>query len=230
MARLISGSSLLQAAFFAAAGVLACACLSGTAALAQRGGGHVGGVAHIGGGARIAPPSTFLRRPFYPIRPVSPVFLPPSFGFWGGPYFRFGLGLGFSPLFWQNCYLYGTYGCYPVPAYYLFAGEGRELAQLLLTDGTAYNVTDYWLVDTQLHFKTIEDDGTKVVEHAIDFNQLDLQKTIDVNTQRGFRFVLRNEPIEQYLQDHPEIGSPAPLQANPPAAPPPASPAPRPPQ
>jgi hypothetical protein len=110
VARLVARGSLLQAAFFAAMGVLACACLSGTAAFAQRG-------ARVGGAVRIAPPSTFLRRPFYPIRPFSPVFVPPSFGFWGGPYFRFGLGLEFSPLFWQNCYLYGTYGCYPVPAW-----------------------------------------------------------------------------------------------------------------
>ncbi len=75
--------------------------------------------------------------------------------------------------------------------------------QLYLKDGTVYNVIDYWLVNGQLHFKTVEDNGTKVVEHTIDFDQLDLQKTVDVNTQRGFRFVLRDEPIEQYLQDHP---------------------------
>ena len=80
--------------------------------------------------------------------------------------------------------------------------------QLYLKDGTVYNVTDYWLVNGQLRFKTVEQSGTKVVEHEIDFALLDLQKTIDENTQRGFRFVLRNEPLEQYLRDHPSSGSP----------------------
>jgi hypothetical protein len=36
-----------------------------------------------------------------------------------------------------------------------------------------------------------------------------LQKTIDVNTARGFRFVLRNEPLEQYLKDNPSLDSPS---------------------
>ena len=37
-------------------------------------------------------------------------------------------------------------------------------------------------------------------EHVIAFDQLDLQTTINVNKNRGYRFVLRNEPIQQYLQ------------------------------
>ncbi len=59
----------------------------------------------------------------------------------------------------------------------------------------------------------LEEGGTKSVEHAIGFDELDLQKTIDVATQRGFRFVLRNEPLKQYLQDHTDL--------TPPVAPPP---------
>jgi hypothetical protein len=96
---------------------------------------------------------------------------------------------------------------------YLYSGEGRELAQLYLKDGTVYNVTDYWLVDGRIHFTIIDQGGTKSVEQVIGFDELDLQKTIDVAKQRGFRFVLRNEPVEQYLQDHPDL--------TPPAAPPP---------
>jgi hypothetical protein len=38
---------------------------------------------------------------------------------------------------------------------------------------------------------------------------LDLQKTVDSNTRRGFRFVLRDEPFEQYLRDHPDGAPPA---------------------
>jgi hypothetical protein len=48
---------------------------------------------------------------------------------------------------------------------------------------------------------------------VIDLDELDLQQTIDVATQRGFRFMLRNEPMEQYLQHHPDL--------TPPVAPPP---------
>jgi hypothetical protein len=88
------------------------------------------------------------------------------------------------------------------------------LAQLYLKDGTVYNVTDYWLVDSQLHFATLDESGVKWNEHTIDFSQLDLEKTKDVAKLRGFNFVLRNEPLQQYLQNHPEIGTPG-------AAPPP---------
>jgi len=93
---------------------------------------------------------------------------------------------------------------------YVYDDEKRELVQLYLKDGTVYNVTDYWLVNDQLHFTTLDAGGTQSVEHAVDFDQLDLQRTIDVNTQRGFRFVLRNEPLEEYLREHPDAGAAVP--------------------
>jgi hypothetical protein len=93
-------------------------------------------------------------------------------------------------------------------------GDGREdLPQLFLKDGTILNVTDYWVVDGQLHFTMIEGNGTKPAEHVIPFDALDLQTTVDANTQRGFRFMLRNEPYEQYLRDHPE--GPPPIVTSP---------------
>jgi hypothetical protein len=73
-----------------------------------------------------------------------------------------------------------------------------------LKDGTILSVTDYWVVDGQLHFTMIEESGTKPTEHVVPFDALDLQTTVDTNTRRGFRFMLRNEPIQQYLRDHPE--------------------------
>jgi hypothetical protein len=100
------------------------------------------------------------------------------------------------------------------PIYY-YGEENSQYVRLFLKDGTIYNVTDYWLVNGELHFKLLVDDGTKLVEQAIDFGQLDLQKTIDVNTARGFRFVLRNEPLEQYLKDHPSTESPSEAPAAP---------------
>jgi len=50
--------------------------------------------------------------------------------------------------------------------------------------------------------------GTKSLEQMISFEDLDLQKTIDLNTRRGFRVVMRSQPIEQYLRDHPDLTPP----------------------
>jgi hypothetical protein len=93
---------------------------------------------------------------------------------------------------------------------YVYGQERPDVPQLFLKDGTILSVTDYWVVDGQLHFMLIEEDGIKPVEQVIPFDELDLQKTIDVNTQRGFHFLLRNEPLEQYMRDHPD-GPPAAL-------------------
>ena len=91
---------------------------------------------------------------------------------------------------------------YETPVY-IYGPERPDLPQLFLKDGTILNVTDYWVVDDQLHFTMMGEDG-KSMERAIPFDALDLQTTVDANTERGFRFMLRNEPFEQYLRDHPE--------------------------
>ena len=65
-----------------------------------------------------------------------------------------------------------------------------------------YTVTDYWRVNDQLHFITIEEGATKSVPHAVPFGDLDVQRTTDANVAQGFRFVLRDEPIEQWLEHH----------------------------
>lgn len=151
-----------------------------------------------------------------------------------GPFWGWGYGCNALPYYDYGLGYYGSYGpgnlenqvesepgpqVYGNPSatspIYVFGEEARELVQLYLKDGTLYNVTDYWLVNDQLHFTALEEGGTKSVEHAIDFDQLDLQKTIDLNTQRGFRFVLRNEPLEQYLQDHPDNSADPPPQMGP---------------
>jgi hypothetical protein len=133
------------------------------------------------------------------------------------PYYDYGLGYGYGPGYepgYEPDNLEAQNGTgpqvyenpYPIGPTYYDGGEGRELVQLYLEDGTVYNVTDYWLVNDQLHFTTSEQGGHQSVEHVINFDQLDLQKTIDVNTANGFRFVLRNEPIDEYLQQHPDMG------------------------
>lgn len=175
----------------------------------------------------------FPRRPVLPIG----VFPPEEFGLFGIPFWGLGFGWGWGPGSYAGCDPFWSwgYGCNALPSYgyepeyttpapalsdsqpqmemqnwpvYFYGEENSQFVRLYLKDGSVYSVTDYWLVDGELHFKLIEENGAKVAEHAIEFSQLDLQKTIDVNTARGFRFVLRNEPLEQYLRDHPPSDSP----------------------
>lgn len=170
---------------------------------------------------------------------ATPAFGAHSIGLFAEPSFGFGFGWRFNSPLWPNCdFLFDwEFGCNGLPAYdygpgydifsdypriaeplietlylpiYIYGDEDLRFVELYLTDGTVYNVTDYWLVNGQLHFKTLEENGTKLVEHTIEFDMLDLQKTLDTNTRRGFRFVLRNEPIDQYLQNHPMSIPPAP--------------------
>jgi hypothetical protein len=209
MRRLISCRLKLRAILCAVAVAFVFSCAPGTVAFAQSV-RHPAWVAHASA-PRVVGPYYFPRRPRFPVRLTFPILAPPNFRFWGVPLYGFGLGLGFNPIWWRNCPNWvWEYDCYPLPVYpiYIVGGGSRELAQLYLKDGTVYNVTDYWLVNNQLHFTTVEETGTNWVEHTIDFGQLDLQRTIDVATQRGFRFVLRDEPLQQYLQDHPENGEP----------------------
>jgi len=161
-----------------------------------------------------------LPRPIRPIRPRPPaIFIySPSFvlgePFWNANYCRWG---SCDPL-WPWAYGFTiisspgpvNYVSQPVetPAYQ-YGGEREDFPQLFLKDGTILNVTDYWVVDGQLHFKMIEAIGQKPAEQAIPFEELDLQQTIDANTRRGFRFVLRNEPVDEYLLHHPEGPPPA---------------------
>jgi hypothetical protein len=74
--------------------------------------------------------------------------------------------------------------------------------QLVFKDGTTYTVTDYWRVKDELHFITIEEGGTKSVPHTVPFGDLDVQRTTDADAAQGFRFVIRDEPIEQWLEHH----------------------------
>jgi len=152
--------------------------------------------------------------PWRPIRRFPPVLLVYWSPFvFGGPFSGFNC-------WWTTCDLFGpwmfdyTTVSSPGPANYVsqayeapvidYGQEEPDMPQLYLKDGTILNVTDYWLVDDQLHFTIVQEYGAKPTEEVIPFETLDLQKTIDVNTRRGFRFMLRNEPFEQYVRDHPE--------------------------
>jgi hypothetical protein len=148
--------------------------------------------------------------------------------FFGAPLFPFGYGLGFNSLWWPTCGPSvgwgwgGGFECNPVPVtafgfenyvtmptyenrVYEYGGGERDLIWLYFKDGTVYGVSDYWFVNGQVHFRMAEDDPTKPAEHVIPYDQLDVQKTIYVNTRRGFRIVFRDEPWQQYLKDHPDL-------------------------
>jgi hypothetical protein len=143
-------------------------------------------------------------------------------GFWGGCFY--------SP---YSGYGYGGYG-YGLGGYYggFYSGWGyaasgstdlstaparslsqsdeppahrNDLVELFFKDGTVSDVTDYWVVEGQLHFLTVDESGQKIVEHVVPFDTLDLQTTTDDATSRGFKFQLRNESMEQYFREHPEV-------------------------
>jgi hypothetical protein len=148
--------------------------------------------------------------------------------FFRAPFFRFGSAFAFNGFWWQNCGSYWVWGYYcnglPFSGYgygygfenyvtlqpyqgptYLYASEERERVWLYLKDGTVYSVSEYWFVNGQVHFIAVEEGGAKSVEQTIPFGELDVQKTVDVNTRRGFRVVMRDKPVDQYMHDHPDL-------------------------
>lgn len=149
--------------------------------------------------------------------------------FFGPRFFPFGWGWRFNCGWWLNYCPYWSWGsdCYGLPFYgygygfenyvtlptyeppvYSYLPEDRDLVWLYLKDGTVYRVTDYWFVNNQVHFITFEEAGAKSAEEVIALDELDLQKTNDVNTHRGFRVVMRDAPLDQYLRDHPDANPP----------------------
>jgi hypothetical protein len=89
----------------------------------------------------------------------------------------------------------------PTSPTYVFVGSSSSShPQLVFKDGTTYTVADYWRVDDQLHFTTVEEGGTKSVPHSVPFSDLDVQRTTDADAAQGFRFVVRDKPIQQWLE------------------------------
>jgi|SRR5579871_3139793 len=164
-----------------------------------------------------------IRPPFRPIRPFPPVIRYYIFPVVNGPWPSNFCWWATCDQFWTSALLYNSIpndSWNPTNSFlpplseapvYVYGEERPDNPQLFLKDGTSLYVTDYWVVDDQLHFMIAQEDGMKPEEQVIAFDELDLQKTVDVNTNRGFRFMLRNEPFEQYVRDHPE-GPPATLK------------------
>jgi hypothetical protein len=99
--------------------------------------------------------------------------------------------------------LYPEWNLAPTPIYVSAVDTIADHPQLVFKEGTTYGVRDYWRTGDQLHFITIEEGGTKSVAHVAPFSDLDVERTTEADTARGFRFVLRDAPIDQWLRDHP---------------------------
>lgn len=74
----------------------------------------------------------------------------------------------------------------------------QPVVNLVLKDGTVFGVTSYWLVDDRLFYIT-----TYKIQSSIPMDQLDLQKTVDMNWKRGIAFTLTPQPPDQQPQQNP---------------------------
>ena len=172
----------------------------------------------------ISRPPVFVPRPGFHFQP-HPIHIFPRPVFLHPPFFGFRRGLGINYLWWPTCGPYSGwgfewgwgFGCNPLPyygygfenyvtlqPYYLYDQEAHGLVWLAMKDGTVYYTTDYWFIDGKVHFTSVEDGGAKSVERVMSLDELDVKKTVDVNTHRGFRVVMRDAPLDQYLRDHPD--------------------------
>jgi hypothetical protein len=229
MALVVPHASTPRKVLIVAACVLAGALFQTPVALAQRV-SHAMGAGHFRNGVRVAVPHVvaaptpramflsprgglpgrgplILRRPFFTRAPFlwSWEALNSSWWLYCAPIW--GLNSGCGDLFLRE----NSVDHYLAPplAYnssvYVHSLDAQAMVQLFLKDGTVYSVNDYWFVNNEVHFTILDESGTKSVEQVIGSEELDLQRTIDVNTRRGFRVVVRNEPIEEYLRDHPDL-------------------------
>ena len=62
----------------------------------------------------------------------------------------------------------------------------QPVTLLQLRDGSMYGLVDYWVEDGELHYTT-----TYGGQNSIGFDRIDLEKTVQLNADRGVPFVLR---------------------------------------
>ena len=62
----------------------------------------------------------------------------------------------------------------------------KTITVLYLKDGTVYAVNDYWLADGRIYWGSYSG-----YQNSFPADELDLQKTVDVNASRGLAFTLR---------------------------------------
>lgn len=67
--------------------------------------------------------------------------------------------------------------------------RNQQITMLVLKEGISFMVVDYWVEDGKLGYVT-----TYGRQNTIDFDRLDLDQTVKLNSSRGVPFVLRNRP------------------------------------
>jgi hypothetical protein len=142
-------------------------------------------------------PQRFQHRHFVHFRPL--VRVTPFYG-WCSPWLVQPyplLPFGY-PVSYGLSYPFADYTL-PSPTYVFVGSAAASYPQLVFNDGTSYTVADYWREDDQLHFITVEEGGTKFVPHTVIFDDLDVDRTKDRATAEGFRFLIRDKPIEEWL-------------------------------
>ena len=87
-------------------------------------------------------------------------------------------------------------------------GPSSDEYVLYLKDGAVYVVNDYWYQDGKLVY------STATGQDSVDLDRIDMQKTLDVNAQRGLVFTLR--PAQQQPEAQPDQSAPAQPDAMPP--------------
>ena len=110
----------------------------------------------------------------------------------------FGWGWGFGSWSWWSPWWPSTWWGWPASNVYPYSNpnpnttnvpESAPMVLLYLKDGTTLAATDYWVADGKLHYR-VSDGG----ESTLDMNDLDLQRTVDENAQRGVPFTLKPQP------------------------------------
>ena len=66
------------------------------------------------------------------------------------------------------------------------SNPNQQITMLVLKEGIAFGVVDYWVDNGKLGYVT-----TYGRQNTIDLSQLDMQKTVDLNSSRGVTFALR---------------------------------------
>lgn len=132
-----------------------------------------------------------------PPRPIPPhprhPYFPPGYGCYAcGSDFGFGFGL---PLFYLGYWDWS-------PPFWHPSTQAAASMLLYAQDGSAFEVSDYWVDSDFLNYVTV--DGTK---GSFVVGTLDLQRTIDANARVGLKFTLdrtqRGKPFER-LQEQPD--------------------------
>ncbi|MFZ0639500.1 MAG: hypothetical protein WAN33_10425 [Candidatus Acidiferrales bacterium] len=77
----------------------------------------------------------------------------------------------------------------PVPYSAQVGTAAQPVVKLVLKDGTIFGVTAYWLADGRLNYIT-----TYNIQTSIPIDDLDLQKTVDLNYKLGITFTLTPKP------------------------------------